>query len=80
MEQRTRPLTDPADLFRLLGRFTCALFLSALTVVYIVKRDMPGILFFAVASIIAQGATLRLWKKLVAERQAAIAEGGEGKP
>jgi hypothetical protein len=74
MDKTQKPLTDPSELFRLFGRFTCALFLTVLTVVYIVKRDVPATLFFAAASIIAQGATLRLWKRLVAERQAALAE------
>ena len=64
-----KSLTDPADLFRLLGRFCCALFLTVFTLFYIVKRDIPATLFFALASLIAQGATVKLWKKLVAERQ-----------
>lgn len=76
MESREKPLTDPSDLFRLFGRFTCALFLTVLTIVYITKKDLPATLFFVAASVFAQGATLRLWKKLVAERQAALTERG----
>ncbi len=69
-----KPLTDPSDLFRLLGRFTCALMLTVFTVLYIIKKELPPTLFFAIASIVAQGATIRLWKKLSAERQAALLE------
>lgn len=76
MDSREKPLTDPADLFRLFGRVTCALLLTVLTIIYIVKKDLPATLFFAAASIFAQGAVLRLWKKLVAERQTALTERG----
>jgi hypothetical protein len=69
-----KPLTDPADLFRLLGRFSCALMLTVFAVIYIIKKELAPTLFFGIASIVAQGAAVRLWKKLSSERQAAIAE------
>ncbi|MGC4043874.1 MAG: hypothetical protein QM758_08700 [Armatimonas sp.] len=76
MASPEKPLTDPADLFRLFGRFICAVLLTVFAVIYIVKADVAKLVFFSIASIVAQRATLKLWKELVAERQTALAERG----
>jgi hypothetical protein len=69
----TKPLTDPAELFTLFGRFVAAWILTFMTVAFLINGDDNKRIFavpFGCASLIVQFATVRLWRKLSRERLA----------
>jgi hypothetical protein len=74
------PLTDPADVWRLVGRFFCTLVLSFVAASYLLRRDSVGAGVFAIAALISQAMTIRLWRHLSARRAAAQKERGESQP
>ena len=72
-----KPLTDPADLFRLLGRFGASVAAFFITLInFFMQRWMEGAIF-AFVSLILQLWTLQLWRRLRNERIAAKAERAE---
>ena len=72
METTSTSLTDPADVWKLVGRFSAAFVLVAFTLWYIIRRDLPATVFFGLASIVFQTAALRLRRRLIVERAAAV--------
>lgn len=70
----TRPLTDPADLFTLLGRFMATVVLFMMTVAFLVNDEPSKRVFaipFGTVTLLVQFAAIRLWRRLRDERLAA---------
>ena len=70
---QTKPLTDPADLFTLLGRMVICLVLACLTVVLLIRQAFGFALFVGAISIFVQRITIKMWRRLRDERLAAEA-------
>lgn len=75
-EPRTRPepLTDPADLFNLIGRFFLTLVLNVLILFSLFQRNFVSVAVLSLASLFMHRATILLWKRLRNERLAAEQE------
>jgi hypothetical protein len=71
---RTKPLTDPADLITLLGRFMACGVLFILTVVALCMRYFTLGIGMALFSLFWQRATLKMYRRLRDERAAAEAD------
>lgn len=70
--QKREPLSDPAEIWKLVGRFSTAFMLMVFTLWYIVRRDLPATVFYGLLSIAFQTSALRVRRKLMADRDAAI--------
>ena len=68
-----KPLTDPAELFTLLGRMVICMVLVALTIVLLVQHQIAFALFVGGISIFVQRLTIKMWRRMRDERQAAEA-------
>lgn len=79
-----KPLTDPADLFQLLGRMLASTVLFCLTVFWILHtsidhdpknlaRNYTLTVTTAIISLMVQRATIKLWRRLRDERAEAEA-------
>ena len=68
-----KPLTDPADLFRLLGRFGASLALFLITIVHLAMQRWVEAAVVGLISMGMQFWTLQLWRRLRKEREAAKA-------
>lgn len=65
------PLTSPADLWMLFGRYMASLILMLMTIVFIIHPDPTRRVFavpFGCVSLLLQFATIRLWRRLRDER------------
>jgi hypothetical protein len=72
----TGPLTKPADLLMLFGRYIASLVLLVSTLVHIFQRNVVGAAFAGTASLLLLWTTVRLWRRLRDERMAAKAARG----
>jgi hypothetical protein len=68
-----KPLTEPADLLRLIGRFFATLILYIFALTYLFKQDMGGALILAIFALLMQFWTMSLWRNLRDQRIAAKA-------
>ncbi|MDX1934307.1 MAG: hypothetical protein SFU56_17025 [Capsulimonadales bacterium] len=75
--RKPKPLTDPADLLRLGGRFFGTLILYVISFSYLIKQDYPGAAAMALLAIALQIWTIRLWRYLRDQRVAARAAQAE---
>lgn len=71
---QTKPLTDPAELFTLLGRMVICLVLATLTVALLMRRAVPFALFVGAISIFVQRITIKQWRRMRDERMEAETE------
>ena len=67
------PLTDPADLFTLLGRFAAGIVMNLLIVWSLTKQNWWSVSLFTVASLIIHRATIGLYRRLRKERAEKVA-------
>ena len=74
MPKRAEPITDPADLLHLLGRFFLCLVANILVVYSLVQRSWVSVAVLSAASIFIHRTTIVLWKKLSAERLEKLAQ------
>lgn len=74
MPKRAEPMTDPADLLHLLGRFFLCLVVNILVVYSLVQRSWVSVAVLSAASIFIHRTTIVLWKKLSAERLEKLAQ------
>ncbi len=74
--ERLKPLTNPADIMTLLGRFGACIVLMGMTIAYLFKGKQYVVfgLILAVISLVCNLATAKLWRRLRDERIAAEAE------
>ena len=68
-----KPLTDPAELFTLLGRMVICCVLAALTVALLLKQQIAYALFVGAISIFVQRITIKMWRRMRDERMEAEA-------
>jgi hypothetical protein len=73
MPKRAEPITDPAELLHLLGRFFMCLVVNILVVYSIVQRSWPSVIILSLGSLFLHRTTIVLWKRLSAERQEKLA-------
>lgn len=79
----TKPLTDPAELFTLLGRMVICFVLAALTVALLMRQAVAFALFVGAISIFVQRITIKQWKRMRDERmeaEAALVAAGQSLP
>ncbi|WP_309692154.1 hypothetical protein [Armatimonas sp.] len=74
MPKRAEPITDPADLMHLLGRFFLCLVANILVVYSLVQKSWVSVAVLAAGSLFLHRTTIILWKKLSAERQEKLAQ------
>lgn len=70
------PLTDPADLLSLAGRFFGSIILSFFALLCLVKHEYGALVGTAAGSLFLQWMTVRQWRRLRDERIAAKAARG----
>jgi len=70
----TKPLTDPADLLTLIGRFAAGIVMNLFIVWSITKQNWWSVSLFTVASLIIHRATIGLYRRLRKERAERVAE------
>ena len=76
---KREPLSDPSEIWKLVGRFSTAFVLMVFTLWYIVRRDLPATVVYGLLSLGFQMSALRLRKKLIADREVAT-QAREGAP
>jgi hypothetical protein len=64
------PLTDPADLLMLLGRFVAACVLMVMTLALLLQREYTTAMVVGAVTFILQISTTRTWRRLREERLA----------
>jgi hypothetical protein len=69
----TQPLTRPADLLMLFGRYIASLILLVFTLIHILQQNVGGAVFTGLASLFLLWTTFLLWRRLRNERMAAKA-------
>jgi hypothetical protein len=74
MQKRAEPITDPADLVHLLGRFFLCLVANIMVVYSLVQRSWPSVFVLSLGSLYLHRTTIVLWKKLSKERQEKLAQ------
>ena len=74
MPKRAEPITDPADLIHLLGRFFLCLVVNVMVVFSLVQRSWPSVVLLSLGSLWLHRTTIVLWKKLSAERLEKLAQ------
>jgi hypothetical protein len=67
------PLTDPADLMTLLGRFVAGIVMNLFIVWSLTKQNWWSVSLFTVASLIIHRATIGLYRRLRKERAERVA-------
>ena len=67
------PLTDPADLMTLLGRFVAGIVMNLFIVWSVTKQNWWSVSLFTVASLIIHRATIGLYRRLRKERAERVA-------
>ena len=67
------PLTDPADLLTLIGRFAAGIVMNLFIVWSITKQNWWSVSLFTIASLILHRATIGLYRKLRKERAERVA-------
>ncbi len=72
MPKRAEPITDPADLVHLLGRFFLCLVANILVLYSLVQRSWISVAVLSAGSLFLHRTTIILWKKLSAERLAKL--------
>jgi hypothetical protein len=73
-KETSRPLTEPADLMALIGRFCATCVLGTLTVAFFWRGERLYGVVLAIVTLILQVLTVRLWRHLREERAAKVAE------
>lgn len=68
-----QPLTDPADLLTLMGRFAAGIVMNLFIVWSITKQNWWSVSLFTVASLILHRATISLYRRLRNERAERVA-------
>ena len=71
-----KPLTDPADLWKLIGRFSASFVLMRFMLQYVWRQNTVGIVLCGVLSVGMQISALSLRKKLVRDREIEIQKRG----
>ena len=74
MPKRAEPITDPADLIHLLGRFFLCLVVNVMVVFSLVQRSWPSVVLLSLGSLWLHRSTIVLWTKLSAERLEKLAQ------
>ena len=69
-----QPLTDPADLLTLIGRFAAGIVMNLFIVWGITKQNWWSVSLFTVASLIIHRATIGLYRRLRRERAERVAQ------
>jgi hypothetical protein len=69
-----KPLTDPADLLTLIGRFAAGIVMNLFIVWSITKQNWWSVSLFTVASLIIHRATIGLYRRLRKERAERVAQ------
>ena len=67
-----KPLTDPADLWKLIGRFSASFVLMMFMLQYVWRQNTLGIVLCGVLSVGMQISALSLRKKLIQDREIEI--------
>lgn len=70
---RPEPLTDPAELWNLIGRFFLAQVLNFLLLLNLYQKNFGAAAMLGVASLIVHRMAIVLWKRLSRERQEKLA-------
>ena len=68
-----RPLTEPAEFWLLVGRFTSTLVLYLLFLMALFRREWTAAVFLGVAALVVQRAMIGLYRRLRRERAEAVA-------
>lgn len=71
---QSKPLTDPADLLTLIGRFAAGIVMNLFIVWSITKQNWWSVSLFTVASLIIHRATIGLYRRLRKERAERVAQ------
>ncbi|MCX6367521.1 hypothetical protein [Armatimonas sp.] len=74
MPKRAEPITDPADLLHLLGRFFLCLVVNIMVVFSLVQKSWTSVVVLSLGSLWLHRTTIVLWKKLSAERVEKLAQ------
>ena len=74
MSKRAEPITDPADLMYLMGRFFLCLVVNILVVYSLIQKIWVSVVLLSGASLFIHRTTIILWKKLSAQRQEKLAQ------
>jgi hypothetical protein len=70
----SKPLTDPADLLTLIGRFVAGIVMNLFIVWSITKQSWWSVSLFTIASLIIHRATISLYRRLRQERAERVAQ------
>lgn len=70
----SKPLTDPADLLTLIGRFVAGIVMNLFIVWSITKQSWWSVSLFTIASLIIHRATISLYRRLRQERADRVAQ------
>lgn len=70
---RPEPLTDPAELWNLIGRFFMAQVLNFLLLMNLLNKNVMWAALLGIASLLVHRMVIVLWKRLVRERQERLA-------
>lgn len=70
---RPAPLTDPAELWNLIGRFFLAQVLNFLLLMNLIQKNYGAVVLLGIASLIIHRMIVVLWKRLSRERQEKLA-------
>lgn len=73
MPKHAEPITDPADLMHLLGRFFLCLVVNVLVVYSLLQKSWVSVAVLSAASLFIHRTTIVHWKRLSAERQEKLA-------
>jgi hypothetical protein len=68
------PVTDPADLINLIGRFVLTLVLNVLIVLALLRREWISVGVLSLVSLYVHRVTILLWRRLRDERIEALAQ------
>lgn len=72
-KSQAAPLTDPADLLTLFGRFAAGIVMNLFIVWSITKQNWWSVSLFSIASLILHRATIGLYRRLRKERAERVA-------
>jgi uncharacterized SAM-binding protein YcdF (DUF218 family) len=74
MNESEQPITDPADLINLIGRFVLTLVLNVLIVLALLRREWVSVGVLSLVSLYVHRVTILLWRRLRDERVEALAQ------
>lgn len=77
---RPEPITDPAELVHLFGRFFLCLVVNVLIAFSLVQRNWVSVAVLSAVSLFVHRTTIVLWKRLSRERQEKLAAREAGHP